>query len=461
MVFSLPGAVQGVREFLFGPQTTKQQLVKFLNESLAETLVSTQTNCTTNAAVSQVQSFSGDPSVANVPNREFPQNRSCEDCSLQLFGGVEIDGAEGIIEEYRAYQLEAEALGIPVQRYEDEITAQQQSLIQESQVGGSLGGVENACQVVCSASIFANNQQSSHLTISEACATNVNLRQSVLNQMNARIEQNLKESKDFLANIASVLSTKTNENMIIELQNRVKNLLTDSELTKLVQTIIADQSQTVEPGSYSIVFANNRQENLITSISTLASRNKVFQDVLTDTETTAYQKLLDEQNTIKSILDPIRKAIDDVGNQFKTQAYIIMIAIAVAIIVIAIVAVLLRRRKYVAKKRQEKSRKEAIATLSGSGTGTGAGAGAVGATPSLDSILEGKTQQRDKSAQKSACNTLLCSRGLTDDVAFKKWAIGKGHPENGGDPEEFRSAWSCRESLQRSEPGWKLDCGQS
>lgn len=205
----------------------------------------------------------------------------------------------------------------------------------------------------CSSCVSINNAQVENFQLTASCFEDSEVLEKIQNGMASKVQQSLENRKDVLANLAEALQFGSDtEKTSVELTNRVKNLMTTNVMNRVIATTFLEQNMQIERGSSSVYFANNTQEAEVKRFVTAVQVNKVFNDILTDVETEALQKLVDKSDTLGDLFAEIDKTVNAIGKDVKRQIYIILVVVLVLGIAFAVIFISLFTQK---KKKKRAS----------------------------------------------------------------------------------------------------------
>jgi len=329
-----------------GGSTSKEQYIGILNETLAETIVTQATTCNVNASIAQRIELNCQP--PQIDGKNFAGNSSCLLCGEKL---------AQMQSDHSQYTIDAigEGFGIPPSTSAADLDEIQDIL-------------EEACIVACKACVLDNNTQSTAFTVNSDCYGESSVTNSIKTAFEANVDQKLREQKDALANIAEALSIGGSSEDVQrqEIVQRATTRVTNDQLNSLNSIVAVDQSMRVgtqqDDANYSIWFVDNTQDNMIDLVTNASSKQQVFNDILSPTETTALQDLVDKNDTIGDITDEIDKTINSLADTASTWMYIVM-SVIIVFVLIGAVAMFLAMRKRQKAVQDAEANPEAAADI--------------------------------------------------------------------------------------------------
>lgn len=319
-----------------GGTTSRSQIVSQLNQTLAESITDIKQDCVTSTVIDQIQSVECEPPPGVT--QSISANRSC----------LAINQA---IAAYDTYLNLARASG----RFTDQ-------QIQDARLTWDLSNVDFAdaekradfearqqdlSLYVCNSCVFVNNRQSATFELSADCFSDGDVLAKLQNSVRAKVDQKLTTEKDTLAVLAEALQLGSDEQtQRTMLTNRVVSRITTEVMNSLIASTYLEQNMTIEDGSSSVYFNGNAQDAEISRLVSAAQTVKVFNDILTDTETGVIQNLRDKSNTIGDLLAEIDKTVNAISSSIRRNVYIVTILIMVlGIAFVAIFATLFVKKK--------------------------------------------------------------------------------------------------------------------
>lgn len=159
-----------------------------------------------------------------------------------------------------------------------------------------------ACKSVCKACIINNISQDTLIKNVLSCKSYNTIKDTIEQKLNTAITQKLKNEQDALSGFLSVFGNSAS-NVVNTLNNRISSKITQNVLSDIQQNINANQNIDITENSTAV--SGLSQNSVFQASQTYLTRNKIFNDILNQSEWKQFQQAINDQNTIGNLANAV------------------------------------------------------------------------------------------------------------------------------------------------------------
>ena len=159
-----------------------------------------------------------------------------------------------------------------------------------------------ACKSVCKACIVNNISQDTLVKNILSCKSYNTIKNTIQNKLNTAITQKLKNNQDVFSAALSIFGNSAS-NVVNTLNNRINSKLTQNVLSDIQQNINANQNIDITENSTAV--SGLSQNSIFQASQTYLTRNKIFNDILSQSEWKQFQQAINDQNTTETLANAV------------------------------------------------------------------------------------------------------------------------------------------------------------
>ena len=218
-----------------------------------------------------------------------------------------------------------------------------------------------SCSQNCKACILENVSQSTVIQSTTDCQAFNNVKSSISQKMLAEVTQGLTNNQDLLAPLAQMLGASSTADVITNVSNRITACITDEVITNIKSQISSNQVMTFGFSGGGGAVSGQTQDSAFNSIQSYLGNTNIFANVLSESQISVLQELVNEMNTIDSLGNVIVKSVGYLSKLLTNVVGQVVFAIFILFIVLFLGIVLYISTKLIQKSLRKRQEKEAQA----------------------------------------------------------------------------------------------------
>ncbi len=298
-----------------GGSNSSQAILKEVNEQTASIITSISLNCAVSDTASQIVSIDCEPQ--NGATGSYADNSAC----LSLIENLKQT-------EFTRYDAMEAAGSRTGQKRLKPIEEDLNPFFSALMDAGSTG----PCKM-CS---FVDIEQIIQTTANADCDLTNAIQNTIDQSITDKVNQSLQSHRDILAAMAQALGANSYEDLVQNISNRARSLLTTDIVSNAIATINLNQTFTASGGAVTGI----RQQSVQSSVLTFLQANNVMNNIFEKTETDQIQAAINNQNTIGELGDIVAESVSDIAKFLKhTVGQVVVFVWFVVIVIFVFVAI--------------------------------------------------------------------------------------------------------------------------
>ena len=320
-----------------GGTQTRQLSVGILNDITANIFSTVSLTCSADNVADQTISASCTPPVnlqVSPPYPAFEENAACKLCISNVLDSQNQYYAQ--VRQTWSYQK----IGVNLPIDTDYATVVQKMI---------------ACGTQCKACVFQNLSQSTTISETTTCKSLTSLKNSLDQKLTDGVTQALTNNQDALSGLANLFGASTTQSVVSNVVNRMSTKLTSDVITAALNTIQSNQTMILSgPGN----IQGQTQTSVYSSVLSFLQQTDIMNTVLQDSEWTALQTLINDQNTINTLGNSTVKTLSDITRFIQSGVGKIVLFMVILVCFVFFVLIIVISVQYIRKKVAEAKKKE-------------------------------------------------------------------------------------------------------
>ena len=298
-----------------GGQISQQEVVKEVNNMVANVIVSIALYCNTADIGQQTIDIECNPQLTD-PNSVYEANDACETCMSNVVSA-----------QLGYYTLQQEAWRTRPAAVEKPIDADFQNVINEFVI---------CTTQTCKFCYAQNVSQTNIIKSTQGCNAFNQVKNSLTQKLTAAVSQKLTNNQDMLSPLATMLGASSYSDVVTNVTNRISALITDNVISNIQLSINSQQTLTLNAGGS---FSGLTQYSAQTVAQNYLSKTDLMNNIFSDSQWKTLQDLVNDQNTIDSLGNVVTKSVSALS-QLLTNIVgkvVLFVLILVAVVFVGIV----------------------------------------------------------------------------------------------------------------------------
>ena len=299
-----------------GGGNSQLEITNQANIMTSDILTQIQLSCGSDTRINQAISVNCYPKWAYDNNSAYENNPACKQCiqgiadsQASLYANIRNNFKQGRMKEIRP-------------TYDDQMSSVINQFI-------------NCGKTTCKACVISDINQSSMVNGEISCAATNNIRNTLSQQLQDQITQQLSSQQDVLSSFAQVFGANSEQSVVNNLTSRMMVSIKDSDITSIYNNINSSQNIRIDGNSST---QSITQTSSFNSAMNYLGENNIFNNILSENELTQFDDIYSKTSTISELGDSLVSISDTLSRLSQSIIGIVMICVlGLVFLIIAVV----------------------------------------------------------------------------------------------------------------------------